>query len=152
MPAKRLLPDNRTLKRWVDKGLTHQQIADEVERTTGFHVSRSTVSAALSRAGLIEHQRFRYDAEIPWRVKVEHLTQYPVRMLRLLGRKRAGVALSEDEEQRLESWLATMKERHLVVAYSEHVGFLYVDADERGDGAQGIPIRRRPIMKKELPH
>ena len=91
MPAKRLLPDNRTLKRWVDSGMTHQEIAHEVERTTGVHVSRSTVSAALSRAGLVEHQRYRYDKEIPWRVKSEHLTQYPVRMLRLLGRRNAEI-------------------------------------------------------------
>ena len=30
MPAKRLLPDNRTLKRWVDSGMTHQEIANRL--------------------------------------------------------------------------------------------------------------------------
>lgn len=152
MPAKRLLPDNRTLKRWVDSGMTHQEIAAEVERTTGVHVSRSTVSAALSRAGLVEHQRIRYDKEIPWRVKSEHLTQYPVRMLRLLGRRNASIELTEDEEARLDSWLKAMKEKNVVVAYSDDIGFIYVEADERGDGARGIPIRKRTILKKELPH
>ena len=151
MPAKRLLPDNRTLKRWVDAGLTHQEIANEIERTTGVRVSRSSVSAALSRAGLVE-QRYRYDREIPWRVKGEHLTQYPVRMLRLLGRQNAGIVLSPDEDQRLNSWLTTMKDKGVVVAYSEDIGFIYVEADERGDGSRGIPIRKRPILKKELPH
>jgi hypothetical protein len=132
--------------------MTHQEIADEVERTTGVHVSRSTVSAALSRAGLVENQRIRYDKEIPWRVKVEHLTQYPVRMLRLLGRRNAGIELTDDEETRLDSWLQAMKQRKIVVAYSGDIGFIYVEADERGDGAKGIPIRRREILKKELPH
>ena len=145
-----MLPDNNTLVRWVDAGMTHQQMADEVERVTGEHVSRSTVSAALSRAGLSK-QTARYDQEIPWRVRVEHMTEYPARMLRLLGRRRAGLELTQHEADRLDSWLDALSERNLVVGYCpEQIGFLYVTADEVGDGAKGIPIRRREILAKEL--
>lgn len=151
MPAKRLLPDNRTLQRWVELGMSHQEIADEVERTTGQKVSRTSVSAALSRAGLTKPTS-RYTEEIPWRLKMEHVTAYPARMLRLLGRRRAGLELSEHEDERLDSWLDGLEEKGLVVAYCpSKVGFLYVEANEVGDGANGIPIRRREILKSELP-
>lgn len=150
MPARRVLPDNQTLQRWVERGMTHQEIAEEVYRLSGERVSRSTVSAALSRAGLSK-QTARYADELPWRVKIEHMTAYPARMLRLLGRRRAGLDLTQHEEERLDSWLASLKDKGCVVAYSPDVGFLYVEADEFGDGAKGIPIRRRVITKAELP-
>jgi hypothetical protein len=150
MAAPRVLPDNATLQRWVEKGMTHREIAEEVARVTGQAVSRSSVSAALSRAGL-SRPMARYDDELPWRVKVSHMTQYPARMLRLLGRRRAGFDLSGADSERLDSWLATLKDEGLVVAYCpERKGFLYVEADEVGDGARGIPIRRRTIAVKEL--
>lgn len=149
MPARRVLPDNQTLHRWVELGMTHQDIADEVEKLTGEKVSRSTVSAALSRAGL-SRQTARYEDEIPWRVKVEHVTQYPARMLRLLGRRRAKLDLSEHEAERLDSWLGHLKEMGAVVGYCPDVGFLYVEADEVGDGSRGIPIRRRIIERREI--
>jgi hypothetical protein len=130
--------------------MTHKEIADQVFELTGERVSRSTVSAALSRAGLSK-QTARYADEIPWRVKIEHMTAYPARMLRLLGRRRAKLDLTQHEQDRLDSWLASLKERECVVAYSPDAGFLYVAADEYGDGARGVPIRRRVITKSELP-
>jgi hypothetical protein len=73
-------------------------------------------------------------------------------MLRLLGRRRAGLELTQHEAERLESWLASLKEQSLVVGYCpESQGFIYVLADEVGDGARGIPIRHRVILAKELP-
>ena len=150
VPARRILPDNATLKRWVELGMTHKEIAEEVARLTGETVSRSSVSAALHRAGLSKSTA-RYSDELPWRVHLEHMTAYPARMLRLLGRRRAGLSLTQYEDDRLDSWLETLKERGLVVAYSPDRGFLYVEADEVGDGARGIPIRRRTILRSELP-
>lgn len=150
MPARRILPDDKTLKRWVDLGMTHADIAEEVQRITGEQVSRSSVSAALSRAGLTRPTS-RYTDELPWRVKVSHVTQYPARMLRLLGRRRAGLDLTEAEDDRLDSWLETLEDDGLVVAYCpDKSGFLYVEANEVGDGAGGIPIRRRTILPAEL--
>lgn len=81
----------------------------------------------------------------------EHLTQYPARMLRLLGRRRAGFALSDDEAVRLDAWLEGLEEKELIVAYApDGGGFLYVDADEVGDGRDGIPIRARVIGIDEI--
>lgn len=151
MPAPRVLPPNDELKRYVDLGMTHQQIVEYVFDKYGVKVSRSSVSAALSRAGLTEREGVRYIDELPWQVKADHMTQYPARMLRLLGRRRAAYELSADEDSRLDAWLESLEERDLVVAYvPEGDGFIYVDNDEKGDGERGIPIRRRVIHPSEI--
>lgn len=152
MAAPRLLPPTQELRRLVESGMTHVEIAEHVRKTTGLIVSRSAVSSALSRAGLTTETP-RYRREIPWRVAAEHLTQYPARMLRLLGRKRAGVQpLNEDEQARLDGWLAALNDNDWVVAYAaDGPGFLYVVADEVDDGRGGVPIRRRVIEPDELP-
>jgi hypothetical protein len=133
----------------VEDGWSHADIAAHVEKTTGHKISRSAVSAALSRAGLTKATP-RYKKEIPWRVGEAHLTAYPVRMLRLLGRKRSGQPLTEEEEDRLRSWMDQLAEWDAVVAYSPSAGFLYVAADEVGDWEDGIPIRHRTITDDEL--
>ena len=137
------------LQKMVDQGMTHAEIAEKLEAKLGHKVARSSVSAALSRAGKTS-EGTRYSQEIPWRVKGEHLLQYPARMLRLLGRKNLGLPLSDEQSHRLDNWLANLREKNLVVAYSESVGLIYVDADEVHDGHEGIPIRRRTIEDSEL--
>lgn len=150
MAAPRLLPPASDLARMVDEGLTHQEIADRILAETGQRVSRSTVSVALSRAGLAK-DAMRYKSELPWRVKGDHITQYPARMLRLLGRRNAFIELTDEEADRLEAWLDGLQEKGLVVAYCpEGDGFIYVYADEHGDGRDGIPIRKRLITTDEL--
>lgn len=151
MPAHKILPDIQTLQHWIeDEGLTHQQVADRVFQQTGHPVSRSTVSAALHRAGLSANAS-RYREELPWRVKVEHITEYPARMLRLLGRRRAGGELSADENKRLDSWLHQLETEHAVVGYdpTSKFGFYYIDKDDKTDGKNGIPIRVNTITIDE---
>lgn len=146
MPAHRLLPDTATLRRWVEvEGLTHQQIADRVTMQTGEKIARSTVSAALHRAG-ISKPKLRYSEEIPWRVSLNHVKEYPVRMLRLLGRRRAGLELTEVENERLDSWLKRLDDDNAVVAYDPDstYGFYYIPK-AKGDGLNGIPIRRQTV-------
>lgn len=151
MAAPRLLPPASELARLVEQGLTHQQIAEHVLTTTGQKVSRSTVSVALSRAGLAK-DAMRYKDELPWKVRAEHLTQYPARMLRLLGRRRAGVELNEDEDSRLDAWMESLEEHNLIVAYApDNNGFIYVEPDEIGDASDGVPIRRRTVEPEEIP-
>lgn len=150
MPAPRLLPPTSDLQKYVEAGLTHAQIAERIEQEFDLRVSRSTISAALSRAGLTR-DTMRYRDELPWRVKAEHLTQYPARMLRLLGRRRAEMELTVDEDSRLDAWLEALEDREIVVAYApDGDGFIYVEADEVNDGQDGIPIRKRTIHSDEL--
>jgi hypothetical protein len=116
-----------------------------VFRDTGHPVSRSSVSAALHRAGISGNQS-RYREELPWRVKVQHIREYPARMLRLLGRRRSGQELTEAENKRLDAWLRQLEDNNAVVGYDPNskFGFYYIDKQEH-DGVNGIPIRLQTI-------
>lgn len=119
-------------------GMTHAEIAEAVARETGHPVRRSTVSAAIHRAGLSSTAK-RYNEEIPWTVREQHLTHYAARMLRTLGRRRAGIQNSAEMDSRLDAWLNLLKSHHSVVAYlpDTEEGFFYVDGEPN---ELGIPI------------
>lgn len=132
MPA-RILPPTSDLRQMVDRGMTHQQIADEVSRTTGYPVSRSTVSAALFRAGEASTAK-KYRDELPWTIREPHQTHYAARMLRLLGRRRKGIANSAEADQRLDSWLRMLQKAGALVTYVPDTedGFKYVSISQVG--------------------
>ena len=140
--VNRKVPDKNTLQRWVDAGMTHQEMAEEIERQTGEPITRSAVSQALQRENISPQvEAPRYSEEIPWRVLTAHLYAYPVRMLRLLGRRRRNGQLSPREMSKLDSWLAKLEADNLVVAYDPDTveGFFYVDR-EPGD-PEDTPVR-----------
>lgn len=122
----------------VAQGLTHKQIAEVLSRQTGFPVSRSTVSAALHRAKATNPAK-KYPEEIPWTVKEDHQTHYAARMLRLLGRRRQGIANSAESDKRLDAWLKQLKDNGAVVTYVPDTpeGFYYTPGEP---GKNGIPI------------
>ena len=126
MARARLVPSEQELKRMLERGFTHDDIVAHVWETERKRVHRSTVSAAISRAGLSQPQN-RYVQEIPWRVNGRHLRDYQPRMLRLLGRRRSGETLNDLEESRLNNWLQMLEADNSVVAYDPEVGFGYVD-------------------------
>ncbi len=136
-----VLPDKTELRQMRDQGMTHQQIADEVFRRTGYKVTRNAVTVALQRHGLAE-KPVRYSEEIPWRVKERHERNYALAMLRAYARRNRGIKLNIDQRQRLDSWLAQLAENDRVVTYRPDSpdGFYYVPRlPEDGDG-----IIRRP--------
>lgn len=139
MPA-RILPPTSELRQMVDRGMTHQQIAEEVSRKTGYPVSRSSVSAALFRAGEASVAK-RYPDELPWTIREQHQTHYAARMLRLLGRRRKGIANSAESDARLDSWLAQLEKAGAVVVYVPDTedGFFYLPGEP---DVAGIPVRR----------
>lgn len=141
-PAYGVLPDRTELRRMRDSGMTHQQIADEVERRTGQRVTRNAVTMAMARHGLSGNPT-RYSEEIPWRVRQKHERHYALAMLRLYARTRRGVKLNRDQTQRLDSWLGQLRENDRVVYYEPDSpdGFYYVPRQaEDGDN-----IIRRPV-------
>ena len=105
------------------QGLTHEQIRWTWYGASGELCARSTISAVVSRAGMA--QQPAYNEEIPWTVRIKHQRAYQAKMLRLLGRSRTGLSLSEDERKRLRSWMQKMATQDLVVAYDPDQGFGY---------------------------
>lgn len=139
MPA-RILPPASELRR-LAQDHTHQEIADLISRQTGYPIARSTVSAALHRAGESESAK-KYPDEIPWRVRSEHQTHYAARMLRLLGRRNRGINNSAEMDSRLDSWLDQLRGAGAVVVYFPETedGFFYVTG--KPDNDLGIPVIR----------
>lgn len=127
MPAIRILPSDSILAKWrVEEGLTLRQIQSRI-RDTGVEVSVGSIASALSRAGLTD--RKRYEEEIPWNpIKIEHNKHYALVMLRLLGRRRAGNDMSQEDSDRLDSWLDKLEEQQATVTYvyDSPDGFYYV--------------------------
>lgn len=136
MPARRYLPSDAKLADMA-KTMTHAEIAEWVHRETGYKVGRSTVSAALSRAGLTD--RVRYDKALPWpKIKAIHNGHYAAQMLRAGARLDAGLEVSEDLAARYHSWVQRLEEEDAVVHYDP----------ETGDGF--FYIKRRPRIDKGL--
>jgi len=136
-------------------GMTHQQIADELSRRYGVRIARSTVSGAIARAGENLAKRPRYSEYTPWHVPQEAQMEYPLRMLRLMGRSEQGGGLSSVEEQRLEAWLRTLEETDTVVVFCPEAldlglnAFHYAPSQAKdNDGA--IPIRVKPVTPAQI--
>ena len=145
MAPPQIVPDKNTLQRWIDEGLTHQQMADRVFELKGQRVTRNAISAAMARYGLSQ-DRSRYDEEIPWRVNMLHAKAFQLRMLRLLGRRRLGREMKTAEINQLNKWLQRLQIEKAIVAYdpSSDLGLVYISSkwkDHDGDP----PIRIKEI-------
>lgn len=111
-------PGKTELRRYVEKGLTQQQIADEWEKETGHRLTRSAIGMAIARYDLQSaHPRPRYEEMLPWHVIDEHRMNYDARMLRLEGRRRKGGTLTTKEKRLLTNWREALDQANAVVTY-----------------------------------
>lgn len=120
MSAKRLLPSDTALMNLVSQGKTHSQIASD------YGVSRSTVSSALSRAGLTH--KVRYASEIPWDVSGTHNHHYDLTMLRIRARLILDMAVDAGMYKRMVSWQNKLMDTGQSVTYTRDRGFFRVPA------------------------
>lgn len=142
-----VLPPPSELKDLRSKGLTQQQIADEIFKTTGHRVTREAVAMAMRRAG-ISKAATRYSDMIPWSVHKDHEKSYILALLRSAARRKRGLGNSAQWEQRLDSWLKMLDDRGWVVDYNPdtQVGFYYVPRRDEDDGPERrwFDVIRRP--------
>lgn len=136
--------DTETLTKYIDKGLTYEQMAEEWFKTHGTRRQPVSFAAAAARRGLKgPRARPRYENEIPWRLRAAHGTAFEARMLRLLGRRNAGVEMSGEDNKRLDSFLRKLDNMSAVVHYDPETdrGFFFVAREPQdGDGY----VRRPP--------
>jgi len=149
-----ILPPAATLAAMRKKGMTYKQITDKVSADLGYPVSQAGVTSAITRSGLaLDVGRVRtakkYPEEIPWTLPREHAMAWPVRMLRLLGKRRTGAELSEYRAGQLDPWLKMLAAYNLVVGYCPEIGFVYI-ADVYQDGPTGVPIHVALIPQDSL--
>jgi hypothetical protein len=142
--AVRVLPDKNTLEKWLEEGLTQQQMVERVEETTGHRVTRAAISMALRRHGF-ERQKNRWDELLPWRIKTEHLNHPYAQRLRELSRRKAGVGNSPAQDRTLDNWLVEMEAHNAVVmyVYDSPEGFYAVPRRE-ADGDGEYDMIRKP--------
>lgn len=131
MTGRRVLPPASELKRLRDRGKSLREIADHVYDTTGERVTPAAISACLSRAGFALDTP-RYDELIPWRVQMRHQKHFFVRMLRLEGRRRAGMPIRPEDERRLDEFIEELRDLGAVIHYNPDYGT---------DGFYAVPAR-----------
>lgn len=140
MAAPRVLPSDSELAKMRERGMSLNQICDEVERQTGYRPARSSVSAALSKAGLTNP--IRYDDFVPWTIASRHRTSYVLYMLRVGARLERSLPVRDGDERRYRAWKDELDEKDGVVDYDPATvdGFLY----RRRKPEDGNGIVRRP--------
>lgn len=133
MPYGTEAPSKRELERYLERGLSQKQIAEEWEKDSGYRVSRSAIGMALLRHGLKSSRaRPEYPELIPWTVHPDHRMHNDVRMLRLEGRRQAGLPMSDSAMRWLEQWKDDLRRRNAVIHYEADTpeGFYWVNRDD----------------------
>lgn len=158
MSNARRVPDADQLRAYLDRGLTHAEIAEAWLKDSGLDVKRQTISMAIARYGLTDHSpraHIRHKDLIPWKLEQEHVYKPEARLLRLEGRRRAGHQLRDDEIRWLENWKAELLASWAVVHYDPDRGFDWVDRNDPGVipyedliDLSNVPEEDRPKPKK----
>lgn len=138
--------DEQEVVRWFNEGRTYQWMCETYLEKYNIETVPSLWGNFRRRRGLTRRIT-RNDDLIPWFVKEEHRWAYPLAMLRVEGRRRAGRELRDVDEHRLESFLAKLAEENAVVHYDPDTeeGFFLVPR-----GAQDDDIIRRPAQKTTM--
>lgn len=113
MPGK-ILPDN-LVARLMREGKTDGQIVTYLREHENIAVTRQAISAWRRRLG--ERKRPMAPRAVPWKLRPEHLTSEPARVVRWHARVERGASLSHGERQRYEKALAYLRENDLVFHY-----------------------------------
>lgn len=127
-----LVPNATQMRRYLERGLSQQQIADQWAADSNKRVSRAAIGMAIIRYGLESaHSRGRYDDLIPWKVEPGHRQHKQLKYLRLESRRRRGLSLTAAELRRLESWKLALKQANAVIYYEPRTeeGFFWVNRE-----------------------
>jgi hypothetical protein len=137
MPATKI-QDKAEVLRWFEEGRTYDWMSQQYLEKYGIE-TRATMWANFRRREELEPRITRDEGElIPWEVLPEHRHTYPIIMLRIEARRRAGRELTQRDQDRLAGWLRSRKADDTVVHYDPETedGFFYVP--------------RRPGVDKDL--
>lgn len=131
------IQDEAEVIRWFEEGKTYAWMTEEYERKYNISTVPSLWGNFRRRKGLTR-RIVRNDDMIPWAVLETHRWAYPLALLRMEARQRAGFELSKLDQNRLDSWHEKLAVDDLVVHYDSDTeeGFFYV--------------ARRPGIDKDL--
>lgn len=123
------IQSEQEIKQWFEEGRTYGWMAEEYQRKYDIEIVPSAFANLRRRRGW-DRRITRDDELIPWAVKDEHRWAYPVVMLRVEARQRAGREIRKVDADRLGPWKRELMENGLVVHYDPNTedGFFYVPA------------------------
>ncbi|WP_353707252.1 hypothetical protein ABRQ22_14695 [Cellulosimicrobium sp. ES-005] len=116
MPAVSKIQNETEVRRWFEEGRSYAWMVEEYERKYNISTTPSLWANYRRRKGL-EPRLVRDEALIPWRVAPEHRWAYPLALLRIEARRRAGAEISANDEGRLARFKETLADGDLVVHY-----------------------------------
>ncbi|AGM12205.1 immunity repressor [Streptomyces phage Danzina] len=142
MPARKIQDEGEVL-RWFEEGRTYDWMVEEYRRKYNIETVPSLWGNFRRRRGL-PRRIVRDDDLIPWLIKEEHRWLYPLAMLRVEARLRAGAKVSELELSRVTNWKQMLEEENAVVHYDPDTedGFFYVPRQPGDDDIIHKPQRK----------
>jgi hypothetical protein len=134
--------------RWFEEGRTYQWMVEEYKRKYNIETVPSLWGNFRRRRGL-PRRITRDDELIPWFVDERHRWAYPLAMLRVEGRRRAGRPLRAADQRRLDSWLQYLHDENVVVHYDPQTrdGFFYVPRESGDDDIIRRPARTTTLRR-----
>lgn len=142
VPAKKIV-DEGEVKKWFAEGKSYPWMVETYMSKYGIEIGESAFGN-FRRAHGLSRRNVRDDNLIPWLVKPEHRHAWPLTMLRLLARRRAGQELSIKRNHDLDVWLKGLERDNVVVHYDPDTpeGFHYVTRLKKDDDVIRFPPRR----------
>lgn len=142
MGARKIVDDGEVV-RWFAEGRTYEWMTSEYLRKYNIEVVPS-IWGNFRRSRGLPRRITRDDDLIPWAVRREHRWKYPLAMLRVEARRRAGRPLRQVDQERLESWTQHLASKGVVVAYDPDTSAGFSDVPREDDDTDMI---RRPRRK-----
>ncbi|QYW07876.1 immunity repressor [Streptomyces phage RedBear] len=142
MPARKIQDEGEVL-RWFEEGRTYDWMVEEYKRKYNIETVPSLWGNFRRRRGL-PRRIVRDDDLIPWHINEEHRWLYPLAMLRVEARLRAGAKVTDLEMSRVTSWKNMLEEEGAVVHYDPDTedGFFYVPRQPGDDDLIHKPLRK----------
>jgi hypothetical protein len=141
VPASKIQNEDEVL-RWFREGKTYEWMSQQYLAKYGLVMTPSAWGNFRRRRGLTR-RILRDDELIPWAVRPEHRWAYPLQMLRMEARHRAGLNLREADAARHRNFMRRLADENAVVHYDPDTaeGFHIVPREESDDD-----VVRRPLV------
>lgn len=147
MGATKIVSEQEVLK-WFDEGRTYAWMVEQYRVKYNLEVGQSMFGNFRKRRGL-DRRIVRDDKLIPWEVKPEHRYAWPINMLRIEARRRAGGQLTERERENVDGWIRRMKRDGAVLHYEPDTEQGWFDVAPRpGIDTDLIRVPDRPTTKQ----
>jgi hypothetical protein len=144
MPASKIVDETEVL-RWFAEGQTYEWMINEY--LTKYNIETTVSLWANFRRRRNLEPRTNHDAElIPWTVQERHRWAYPLQMLRIEGRVRAGGARpTGSDAARHHNFILRLRDRGEVITYLPDTpeGFHYIARDPSQDAPDALVRKPR---------